>query len=115
MVDRSSPGALLRAFREERGLSLREAARQLHVVHPALKDWEEDDQTPTAPYRDAIEVWTNGHIKASDWPLHGRELQIVNRAALVKPVAVASTSVSRDRDSDTVVAEAADEADLAAG
>lgn len=80
------PGPRLRSFRKGRDLALREAARQLHVVHPALKDWEEGNQTPTAPYREAIEVWTNGEIKASDWPLTGRELQIANQARLVKPV-----------------------------
>lgn len=86
------PGPRLRRFREGLGLSLREAARQLHVAHPALKDWEEEKQTPTSPYRDAIEVWTNGDIKASDWPLSGRERDIVENAAKVGPAIGASES-----------------------
>lgn len=79
------PGPRLKRFRETRGLSLREAARQLHVAHPALKDWEDETQTPSQPYRDAIEVWTEGDIKASEWPLEGREKQIAENAASVKP------------------------------
>lgn len=93
MAGRSHPGVRLRAFREERSLSMREAARQLHVVHPALKDWEDGNQTPTAPYRDAIEIWTNGTIKAAEWPLTGRERQIASNAAMVKP----ADSARRDR------------------
>lgn len=93
------PGPRLRRFREDRDLSLREAARQLHVAHPALKDWEDETQTPSAPYRDAIEVWTEGDIKASEWPLEGREKQIADNAASVKPVVPrvpeSGTSVNR--------------------
>ena len=70
---------------------MREAARQLHVVHPALKDWEEGRQTPSPPYRDAIEVWTSGAIKASEWPAGESERKAVENAALVRP-AVAPTS-----------------------
>lgn len=86
------PGPRLRQFRERLGLSLREAARQLHVAHPALKDWEGEEQTPTAPYRDAIEVWTGGEIKASDWPLQGRERDIAQNAAKVGPAVSAAES-----------------------
>jgi transcriptional regulator with XRE-family HTH domain len=80
-----NPGPRLKRFREARQLSLREAARQLHVAHPALKDWEDEPQTPSQPYRDAIEVWTGGDVKAADWPLEGREKQIAENAASVKP------------------------------
>jgi transcriptional regulator with XRE-family HTH domain len=79
------PGRQLRAFREARGLSLREAARQLHVVHPALKDWEDEHQSPSAPYRDAIEVWTHGAIPSACWPVSDRERDIALRAAAVRP------------------------------
>jgi transcriptional regulator with XRE-family HTH domain len=79
------PGVRLRAFREARKLSLREAARQLHATHPALKDWEDGGQTPMAPYRDAIEVWTSGDVRSDSWPLEGREKQIAENAARVKP------------------------------
>ena len=80
-----SPGLRLRKFRKALGLSLREAARQLHTTHPALKDWEDEQQTPMAPYREAIEVWTGGDVKAADWPLEGREKQIADAAAAVRP------------------------------
>lgn len=85
------PGARLRSFRERLGISLREAARQLHVAHPALKDWEEEQQVPTAAYRDAIEVWTGGDIKAGAWPLSERERGIVENASMVKPATKAAT------------------------
>lgn len=80
-----SCGVRLREFRVARDLSLREAARQLHVVHPALREWEEDRQTPAPAYRDAIEVWTNGEILASSWPASPREREIAERAGAVKP------------------------------
>lgn len=83
-MKRASCGVRLRTFREERGISLREAARQLHVVHPALREWEDDRQTPAPPYRDAIEVWTDGRIKASEWPVSTREREIAERAAAVR-------------------------------
>lgn len=86
------PGPRLRAIREKLGLSLREGARQLHVAHPTLKDWEEEAQTPTPPYRDAIEVWTEGRIKADEWPLEGREKEIAENAAKVKPAQSADES-----------------------
>jgi hypothetical protein len=77
------PGPRLRAFRETRHISLRDAARQLHTVHPALKDWEERQQVPTQPFRDAIEVWTQGEIRAAEWPLSMREREIIANAAQV--------------------------------
>ena len=102
-------GARLRVFREGLPLSLRAAARQLHVAHPALKDWESDEQTPAPPYREAIEVWTEGTIKASEWPLSGREHVIVENAGLVK---AAVAAVPRDRKSGPIVDEADTLADL---
>jgi transcriptional regulator with XRE-family HTH domain len=85
MVEHTHPGARLRAFREARTLSLRKAAQQLHATHPALKDWEDGTQTPMAPYRDAIEVWTSGEVRADSWPIEGREKQIAENAAMVRP------------------------------
>lgn len=79
------PGVRLRTFRETRKISLRDAARQLHTVHPALKDWEEGQQVPTSPNRDAIEVWTEGEIKADEWPLSARERDLISNAAKVVP------------------------------
>lgn len=67
-------------------LSLRESARQLHVAHPALREWEAGTQVPIAHYRDAIEVWTEGEIPAADWPLSPREREIVVNASMVRPV-----------------------------
>lgn len=80
------PGSRLKAFRIENGLSLREAARQLHVVHPALKEWEEGRQVPVPAYRDAIQVWTRGAIRAEEWPLSEAERKAVINAAQVVPV-----------------------------
>jgi len=94
---RSHPGLRLREFREARKISLREAARQLHVAHPALKDWE-TNQVPTPPYREAIERWTNGAIKASDWPLSPREREIVANARQVGPVREPESGPSLDPD-----------------
>lgn len=79
-------GSRLRAFRLARGLSLRETARQLHVKHPALREWEEESQVPAPPYREAIEIWTRGEIRASDWPLSAREREMREAAGRVRPV-----------------------------
>lgn len=77
-------GARLRAFRESLGLSLRAAAGQLHVSHPALKSWEEGDVPPEPPFRRAIEVWTSGAIKEDDWPPAPREREYEAKASLVR-------------------------------
>ena len=77
------PGPRLKTFRLDRQISLRGAARQLGTVHPALKDWEEMNQTPTLPFREAIEVWTGGGIKATEWPLSPREHKNLKKAAHV--------------------------------
>lgn len=47
--------------------------------------WESGDQIPIGPYRDAIEVWTSGKVRASDWPLTDRETELVSNAGLVRP------------------------------
>ena len=88
------PGLQLRAFRVARGLSLRESARQLHVKHPALKDWEDGVQTPAPAYRDAIEVWTRGDIRADAWPVSTREREIIERASQVRPVESSTNLIS---------------------
>lgn len=90
-MDLIHPAKRLRAFRVRLNLSVREAARQLHVKHPSLRDWEDEIQTPTQPYRDAIEVWTSGEIKASEWPLGARERDIVANAGLVEPARAADS------------------------
>lgn len=82
------PGTRLREFRTALGISLREAARQLNVAHPVLKDWEDGVQTPVRPYRDAIEVWTKGAIKSSSWPVSERERDVSDRAAAVRPFSI---------------------------
>lgn len=84
----SHPGARLRKFREAVKMSLREAARQLHVQHPTVKDWEERSKVPMAAYRSAIEVWTGGTIRAEEWPLSVRERGIVESAGRVEPARV---------------------------
>ena len=77
------PGKRLRRFREDLGLTLRSAARQLHVQHPALKAWEEGE-TPMAAYRRAIQVWTQGAIRHDEWPLSIREREVTAAAARVR-------------------------------
>lgn len=81
MRTKLSCGARLRRFREKRGLGLRAAARQLHVSHPALRFWETNATTPSGPYRDAIELWTDGDIRAQDWGLTPREAQVAGQLA----------------------------------
>jgi transcriptional regulator with XRE-family HTH domain len=95
------PGTRLRRFRQELDISQREAARQLHVKHPSLREWEAGEQTPTHPYREAIEVWTNGAVRACDWPLSGRELEIVTNAKKVGPVCIAPATAESAADSGT--------------
>lgn len=84
-MDPSHPGARLTAFRKVRELSLREAADQLHTAHPVLGEWEKGTQVPAPAFREAIEVWTGGEIKVTDWPLSIREREITEKAALVVP------------------------------
>lgn len=78
-------GKRLRAHRVRLGLGLRAAAEQLHVSHPTLRDWEEEEQIPSPPYRDAIEIWTRGDVKADSWPVSDREKETAKNASLVKP------------------------------
>lgn len=78
-------GSKLRAFRVSLGLSLREASVQLNVTHPALRSWEEGESPPWPMFRRAIEVWTHGTVKASDWPMSPRESELEHAAALVQP------------------------------
>lgn len=85
-------GKRLRRFRIGLKISLREAARQLHVAHPALKDWEDETQTPSPPYREAIERWSGGSIKATDWPVSARERDMAAQAAAVRPAVSARDS-----------------------
>jgi transcriptional regulator with XRE-family HTH domain len=85
VIMNDSVGAQLRAFRKQCGISIREAARQLQIVYPALIDWEKGRQTPSPPYRHAIEVWTSGAILATDWPLSDREREVLAKTALVLP------------------------------
>lgn len=77
-------GTRLRAFRESFGLSVRAAAAQLHVTHVALAQWE-SGSPPEPAFRDAIEVWTSGAIRESDWVPAARERAYFERASLVKP------------------------------
>lgn len=86
-TDPLPPAQRLRAFREARKITLRAAARQLRVAHPALSDWETGDQIPSPPYRAAIEVWTRGQIAADEWPVKGREREAAENAAKVVPCA----------------------------
>jgi cytoskeletal protein RodZ len=90
MNDQVHPGERLRAFRLSRKITLRAAARQLRVKHPALKDWE-DGEVPSPPYRTAIEVWTLGEIRAADWPLSTKEREAVENAARVQPCTESGT------------------------
>lgn len=83
MVDLSHPGNRLRGFRVRHGLSLRRAAEQLHTAHPVLREWEAGAQVPAPAFRDAIEVWTTGEVKAIDWPLSLREREITEKASQV--------------------------------
>ncbi len=85
-------GARLRAFRESFGLSVRAAASQLHVTHVALAQWE-TGAPPEPPFREAIEVWTSGAIRESDWVPAARERAYIERASLVRP------AVRSDRES----------------
>lgn len=87
-------GMRLRAFRESLGLSLRAAAVQLHVSHPALKSWEEGSVPPEPPFRRAVEVWTSGAVKESDWCPATREREYEAKASLVRPAVSADESGS---------------------
>jgi transcriptional regulator with XRE-family HTH domain len=82
---RPHPGERLAKFRDDRKVPLREAARQLHVAHPTLKDWEIGRLVPSPAYRAAIEIWTGGIIAADDWPVTMREAEIAANTAKVRP------------------------------
>lgn len=64
----------LTAYRVGKGLSKRKAAKEIGVSHVQLGAWERGDQTPTLDYRDLIEKWSAGKIKATRWPLSPSEL-----------------------------------------
>ena len=79
-------GAMLRRFREKHGLSLREAARQLHIAHPVLLAWEVGRFAPVHAYRRAIERWTRGEIAADAWAVPAVERETMARASRVRPI-----------------------------
>jgi transcriptional regulator with XRE-family HTH domain len=85
MSPRRSGSALLAAFRKRHDISARAAARSLGVTHVALAHWESGNQTPSQPFREAIETWTNGDVPAASWPLGERETALLGRAAQVEP------------------------------
>ena len=78
-----TPGARLRAFRESLNLTLREAAEQLHVTHPALRQWELDEVIPSEPFRLALQKWSGGKLTSEMWGLTPREERIAEQLAEV--------------------------------
>lgn len=79
------PGARLRSFRESLGLTLRQAAEQLHVSHPALRMWEMGQSVPSSPVREAIGLWSCGACPAEMWGLTPKEAKFAERLASVVP------------------------------
>ena len=75
----------LRAFRKRHNISMRDAASALSVEHTAYLAWESEKQTPLAPYRKAIEIWTKGFVTEAMWPTSEREHRAETALANVKP------------------------------
>lgn len=57
----------LRDFMKTHGISQAVAGDALGVSGPAVHEWLHGTQRPKPHFRDAIETWTSGSVKASMW------------------------------------------------
>lgn len=76
---------LLRAFLTTHDAPQALAARVLGVSAPAVHDWIHRKRSPSAPFRAALERWTDGAVPASSW-LDGDELELVAQLGRVQPM-----------------------------
>lgn len=66
-------------YRSKLGRSARKAAEELGTSHNALRSWELGRANPNPLFREAIEVWSEGKVRADGWGLNAREREIVRR------------------------------------
>lgn len=76
---------LLRAFLTTHDAPQALAARVLGVSAPAVHDWIHRKRSPSAPFRAALERWTDGAVPAASW-LDGDELELVAQLGRVQPM-----------------------------
>ncbi len=77
----------LRAFlKANKGkVSKRGAARAVGVSSPTMLDWISGRKTPAPPNRRALEIWTGGQVRESDW-ISRRERESAEKACRVAPL-----------------------------
>lgn len=76
---------LLLKFLSKHGASQALAARVLGVSAPAVNDWVHNKRTPSAPFRSAIERWTDGAVPAMSW-LEAEEVDMAELLGQVQPL-----------------------------
>jgi len=78
MSDHHTRGSAgLRAFLQRHKLSQVAAASELGTSGPTVHEWCSGSKRPRPHYREAIEIWTGGEVKAGDWDT-GDERQCVD-------------------------------------
>jgi len=83
-VARPKGPAKLKAWRKLRGVTQQSFADLVGYHRTQVSGWEAGKWTPGAEEREAIEVITNGDVKASDW-LSSEDLQRIARLQSVEP------------------------------
>lgn len=83
-TETKAPREKLSDFLESNGIAKRKAASTIGVSHVTLMAWLDGRLTPSQPFRDGIEVWTNGAITAAEWTT-AKERERAAKASGVMP------------------------------
>lgn len=65
----TTPGTVLRLWRERIGIRQAELARRLGVSAPSVSDWESDKKSPRIQHAIAIDTLSGGEVPMSVWTL----------------------------------------------
>lgn len=78
----ATPGAQLRDWRvkQEPKLGIVAAAALVGVAHPTWIDWENGNRTPSLEKALAIELATNGEIRAESWGIDTKRVEDIEKA-----------------------------------
>ncbi len=63
----------LKGHLKKKGISIRRAARELHVTHATVIGWLNGRSVPLPVFRGAIERWSGGEVRAIAWRITDRE------------------------------------------
>lgn len=68
-------GARLKAWREERGWTQVDAAKEIGTEQRRWADWELEDAVPDYDFSQKLEALSDGRIRMSDWATVTRALR----------------------------------------